>query len=202
MPTIDIDRDSAREAALNELTKPIYPDRSLQQLVDDVIDRLLNELLVRSAAVPGGWFTIAVLILGVLILAVVAVRTARRMVRTRRGDRPLYGAAELSAAEHRAAAERCAAGQDWAGAVRHRLRAVARELECGGVLTPAPGRTANELARDAGAARPQLADRFSAAAQTFNDVSYGELPATESDYRRIADLDDRLGAPAQPVRSR
>ncbi|MGZ5226857.1 MAG: hypothetical protein ACXWCS_22085, partial [Burkholderiales bacterium] len=32
---------------------------------------------------------------------------------------------------------------EWAAAIRHRLRAVARQLEETGILNPAPGRTAN-----------------------------------------------------------
>ena len=61
-------------------------------------------------------------------------------------------AAQLTAAQHRATAESYAAEGNWAAAIRHRLRAVARQLEETGVLNPAPGRTANELARDAGTA--------------------------------------------------
>jgi hypothetical protein len=69
---------------------------------------------------------------------------------------------------------------------------VARQLEETGVLNPAPGRTANELARDAGAALPHLAGELSEAATAFNDVTYGEQPGTEDAYQMIADLDDHL----------
>ena len=57
---------------------------------------------------------------------------------------------------------------------------------------PVPGRTATELARDAGRAVPGLADELRRAAMAFNDVTYGELPGTEAAYRMIADLDDHL----------
>ena len=100
---------------------------------------------------PGGWFTITVLFILLAIAVVVAVRIARRTMRTNRGgDYPLFGAAQLTAAQHRATAEQYAAEGNWAAAIRHRLRAVARQLEETGVLDPVPGRTANELARDAG----------------------------------------------------
>ena len=61
------------------------------------------------------------------------------------------------------------------------------------MLDPVPGRTATELARTAGRALPDLADELSSAAMTFNDVTYGERPGTEPQYRMVAALDDRLG---------
>jgi hypothetical protein len=127
------------------------------------------------------------------VAVVVAIRIARRTMRTNRdGEYALFGEHELSAAEHRAAAEQSAAAGNWAAAIRHRLRAVARQLEENGVLDPVPGRTATELGRDAGRALPNLAAELLLAADAFNDVTYGERPGTESAYRMIADLDDHL----------
>ena len=142
---------------------------------------------------PGGWFTLSVLLILLAIAVVVAVRIARRTMRTNRGGGyALFGEHELSAAEHRATAEQYAAAGNWAAAIRHRLRAVARQLEESAVLDPVPGRTATELARDAGRAMPDLAAELTRAAEAFNDVTYGERPGTESAYRMIADLDDHL----------
>ena len=193
MPTIDIDRDAAHEAAQHELAKPIYPKASLIERLTDWIDELLTKLIVQGSSVPGGWFTISVLLILLAIAVVVAVRIARRTMRTNRGGGyALFGEHELSAAEHRATAEQYAAAGNWSAAIRHRLRAVARQLEESTVLDPVPGRTATELARDAGRAIPQLAAELARAAEAFNDVTYGELPGTESAYRMIADLDDHL----------
>ena len=153
--------------------------------------------MVEGSSVPGGWFTITVLLILLAVAIVVAVRIARRTMRTNRGgDYALFGAHELSAAEHRATAEQYAAEGNWAAAIRHRLRAVARQLEEDGVLDPVPGRTATELARDAGRAVPDLAAELIRAANAFNDVTYGERPGTEPAYRMIADLDDHLRRPA------
>ena len=193
MPTIDIDRDAAHEAAQHELAKPIYPKASLIERLTDWIDELLTKLIVQGASVPGGWFTISVLLILLAIAVVVAVRIARRTMRTNRGgEYALFGEHELSAAEHRATAEQYAAAGNWSAAIRHRLRAVARQLEESTVLDPVPGRTATELARDAGRAIPHLAAELARAAEAFNDVTYGERPGTESAYRMIADLDDHL----------
>jgi hypothetical protein len=37
------------------------------------------------------------------------------------------------------------------------------------------------------------------AADAFNDVTYGERPGTEAEYRLVADLDDHLGTRASSV---
>lgn len=193
MTGIDIDRDAAHDAAQNELNKPIYPRASPTEQFMDWVNELLYRLAFEGSSVPGGWFTISVLAILVLVAIWVAVRIARRTMRTNRGEQyALFGNRELSAAEHRATAEQLATQGNWAAAIRHRLRAVARHLEETGVLDPVPGRTATELARDAAAALPALSDELLAAANAFNDVTYGEVPGTESAYRMIAELDGRL----------
>lgn len=194
MPTIDIDRDAAREAAQSELAKPIYPKPSLLEQIYDWIDELLYRLVAEGSTLPGGWFTITVLLILLAVAVVVAIRIARRAMRTSRGEtQALFGAEELSAAQHRATAERYAAAGDWAPAIRHRLRAVARQLEENGTLDAVPGRTATELARAAGRELPSLTGELAVAAEAFNDVTYGERPGLESQYRQIASLDDKLG---------
>jgi hypothetical protein len=193
VPAIDIDRDAAHEAAQRELGKPIYPKPSLTERLMDWFNELLYKLMVEGSSVPGGWFTLCLLLILLAVAIVVAIRIARRTMRTNRdGEYALFGEHVLTAAEHRAAAEQSAAAGNWAAAIRHRLRALARQLEENGVLEPVPGRTATELARDTGRAVPNLAAELRLAADAFNDVTYGERPGTETAYRRIADLDDHL----------
>ena len=153
--SVEIDRDAAHDAAQRELSKPIYPRGSLTERLSDWLDELLYKLVVEGSSVPGGWFTLTVLMLLVVVAVVVAVRVAMRTMRTNRGrDSALFGTNELTSAEHRATAEQLAAQGNWSAAIRHRLRAVARHLEETGVLNPVPGRTATELARDADAVDP------------------------------------------------
>lgn len=193
MPTIDIDRDAAHEAAQRELAKPVYPKASLTERLSEWLDDLLYRIAQEGSSLPGGWFTIALLLTILAVAIVVAVRIARRTMRTNRGgDHALFDSQELTAAAHRATAQQYAAVGDWTAAIRHRLRAIARQLEEDGVLNPVPGRTATELARNAGAVVPSLAGELTNAATTFNDVTYGERPGTEPAYRMIADLDDHL----------
>ncbi len=193
MPSIDIDRDAAHQAAQVELDKPIYSKGSVAQQFAEWVNELLYRLLQHASSLPGGWLTTSVLLILLVIAVVVAIHVARRTMRTRRrGDHPLFEAGQLTAAQHRATAEGYAAQGDWAAAIRHRLRAVARQLEETGVLEAAPGRTANELASDAGTALPHLAGELSQAATAFNDVTYGEQPGTQAAYQMIVDLDDHL----------
>jgi len=208
MSAIDVDRDTAHQAAQRELDKPIYPKGSLTQRLHEWIHDLLFRLIEKGSSLPGGWFTLSVLFTLLIVAIMIAIRVARRTIRTRRGgDHQLFDTAQLSADQHRAVAERFAAEGDWTAAIRHRLRAVARGLEEARVLGPAPGRTANELAHDAGERLPHLAPELSQAATAFNDVTYGQRPGTPAAYQMIVDLDDHLrfrsaaGRPAldQPV---
>jgi hypothetical protein len=61
VPTIDIDRDAAHDAAQRELGKPIYPKASLTERLISWIEDLLYRLADASASVPGGWLTLSVL---------------------------------------------------------------------------------------------------------------------------------------------
>ena len=193
MPTIDIDRDAAHQAAQHELAKAIYPKASAAQRFHDWVDELLYRLLEKASSVPGGWLAITVLLIVLVVGVVVAFRVVRQTMRTSRGgDYQLFDAGQLGAAQHRAAAERFAAEGNWTAAIRHRLRAIAREFEETGLLNPTPGRTANELAFEAGGRLPHLASELSRAAAAFNDVTYGEQPGTSATYQMIVDLDDHV----------
>lgn len=193
MPSIAIDRDAAHQAAQDELNKPIYSKGSAGEQIANWLNEMIYRVLQKTASMPGGWLTATVLFIILAIALAAAVHIARRTMRTKRGgDHLLFDAGQLTAAQHRATAESYAAEGNWTAAIRHRLRAVARQLEETGILNPSPGRTANELARDAGVALPHLSDELSRAATAFNDVTYGEQPGTQSAYQMIADLDDHL----------
>ena len=152
MPTIDIDRDAAHDAAQHELGKPIYPKVSLTERLVAWLDELLYRLADASSSMPGGWLTISVLAILLVIAIVVAVRIARRTMRTNRGgDFALFGEHELSAAEYRKIAEEFAAEDgNWAAAIRRRLKPLRSNRRRKPHPRPVPGRTATELARDAG----------------------------------------------------
>ncbi len=89
MPTIDIGRDAAHDAAQRELQKPIYPRGSLTERLIDWIEELIFKLISEGASVPGGWFTLTVLFVLVAVAVIVVIRLARRTMRTNRGTRRL-----------------------------------------------------------------------------------------------------------------
>ncbi len=132
------------------------------------------------------------------LLALVALLVGVVLVRlgplARAGSRPavLAGSAVRTAEEHRDLAERAAEQGRWADAVRERLRAVVRELEGRGVLDARAGRTAAEVARDAGAALPPLAGDLRRAAALFDEVWYGGRTADAASYATLVAVDERV----------
>jgi hypothetical protein len=194
LAAVELSREEAADAAREELSRQQYQDAQppvLLRLVGRLL-RELVELLDRAAATaPGGRLGLLLLV-GLLVAAVAVVLTRlspRRAGRRRAlfdGDRP------LTAADHRQRADAAAAAGRFADAVRERLRAVVRELEARGVLDPRPGRTADEVAREAGAAVPAVADDLRRAARVFDEVWYGGRPATAESYAVLVDVDRRL----------
>ena len=114
----------------------------------------------------------------------------------RRGARAGAPVVELSgpldAAEHRRRADGYAAEGRFAEAVRERMRAIVRELETRGVLEPRPGRTADEVAREAGAAVRAVAPDLRTAATVFDEVWYGGRTATAQADALLRQADQRV----------
>jgi hypothetical protein len=193
-----LSREEARDAAREELSRQEYDSAQpplLIRLVGRAL-RALGDLLDGAAeAVPGGPLGLVLLVL-LLALLVGTVLVRVRPGADLRGGRPAVfaGSAVLTAAQHRQAAEAAAAEGRWADAVRERLRAVVRDLEARGVLDPRPGRTAGEVARDAGAMVPGVADDLRRAAVVFDEIWYGGRPADASSYAVLVEVDGRVGS--------
>lgn len=191
----DLTRESARDAARDELSRRQYEEAQpplLVRLAGRAVRELLELIDGAATVVPGG--RAGLLVLLVLLAGFVAVvLTQVRPVGGRRGKAALFdGGVELSAAEHRALAETAAAAGLFADAVRERLRAVVRDLEARGVLDPRPGRTAGEVARDAGAVVPVVTGELRRAAHVFDEIWYGGRPADASSYALLVEVDDRV----------
>ncbi|GAA2623353.1 DUF4129 domain-containing protein [Actinomadura fulvescens] len=196
-----IGRDEARELARRELDKPIYnQDRPswlerLWQRFTDWLNGLFSEASAPQAhGNGGGWISILiiVLILAAAIAIVVWLMRGRRNTRSRKA--PLLEETPSAARDHRDAAERHAAAGEWAEAIRERLRAIARDLEERAILGPRPGRTADELAAEAGQALPDLAAELLAGVRIFDDVWYGDRPGTAEGYATLTALEERVRA--------
>lgn len=193
-------REEGARIAGEELADPVYGEAE-PSLFDRIIAALqdLAERILAGAAegMPGGWWTLAPL-LAVLALGAVALVVRARPSRKGTAAGSLFGGtAVLTAADHRSRADEAAARGDHTGAVRERLRAIALDLEERAVIAPRAGRTATELAADAGALLPAQADALTRAAAVFNDAVYGDRPASEADARTLAELDTALQGAAR-----
>lgn len=193
-----VGRDQARELARHELRRSIYHrdepsvlDRVLRK-VTDWLNSLLNRLPGNHTGGGESWAALVIL-LALLILVAAAVWWRVGNIRRNAAERDGLLEGRLTTADgHRARAEAHAAAGEWAHAIRERLRAIARDLEERAILEPRPGRTADELAIEAGDALPDHAEDLTAAVRVFDDVWYGGREADADGHRRLTELDDRL----------
>ena len=193
-----ITRDGARNLAHHELSKLIYAKERppLTTRILRAIGRWFRHLLDQLLSVTPGRGLGVVVILVVLVVAVIVVRRYLGPVRPVAAPTvpDLTDAARTAAQLRRDADELAAAGR-YAEAVRDRLRALVRTLEDQGVLDYRPGRTADEVAREASPAVGARATQLLECARDFDEIWYGGRPAGPDDYDRVRDLD-------QAVRSR
>lgn len=191
---VDIGRDEARRAAAEELANRVYQDakpslavRAMRWLLDKV-----GDLLNLAGNAPGGPLGV-ILLLVLIVVVVLAIRFGvgpfQRQAAT---DRIVFGEVARTAAAHRAAADAAAAAGDWATAVRERFRAVVRQLEERELLDRRPGRTADEAAGEAGKTLPEHAAALTAGARVFDDVVYGEHPASAAADQQLRRLDEAV----------
>jgi hypothetical protein len=193
-----VDRDQARELARRELQKQIYHrdepsflDR-LMRRISDWLNSVLDHAPGNHTGGNGSWTALVVLLLLLVLIAVAVwwrIGNVRRNAAERAG---LLGDTDTTAGDHRTAAERHAAAGEWPEAIRERLRAIARDLEERIIVAPRPGRTADELAAEAGAALPDHADELAAGVRIFDDVWYGGRTGDADGYRQLTELDERL----------
>jgi len=191
-----VDRDSAREAAQRELSKGIYhqDDPGLfERVLDKVAEWLDARLTDAAGAAPGGpvgLLAIVAVLVGLVALILWRIGPLRRSATAPRGAFELSG--PLDAEEHRRRANAYAAERRYAEAVRERMRAIVRELETRGVLEPRPGRTADEVAREAAELVPSAAGELRGSATVFDEVWYGGRPATVGTDAAMREADQRV----------
>jgi Domain of unknown function (DUF4129) len=187
------DAQQGRARARAELAGPEYEHPSL-------VRRLLEWLLERLTDLPlphgsGTAITGTLLVAALVALLAWALRRAGGPLARRRGaTEEVFDDPARSAAWHRGAADAAAAAGDVRTAVLERFRAVVRELEERAVLADQPGRTADEAAGAAAALLPGLGARLTAAARIFDDVRYGDRPATAEMDATLRELDAALRA--------
>jgi len=197
-PPAPVGRSAGRDLAKHELSKHLYhryddswPIAALKWLARELAK--LFDTVGRHA--PGGGVG-ALAFLGLLLALVLIARwRLGPLGRQARVATSVLGGQLRTAAEHRALAAAAAARNDWNVAVIEGMRAVARQLEESDLLDTKPGRTADELARDAASRLPAAAARLEDAARTFDAVAYGRRSATVDSYDVIRHADAAVRIP-------
>ncbi|MBT2485424.1 MULTISPECIES: DUF4129 domain-containing protein [unclassified Microbacterium] len=194
------DGDEARRWAEEELSNPRYAEAKPTwfDLVARDIGRFLADLFSSDNGAnigPSALIIVTVLIAAALITALIFWGRPRRSRAVRSARTDLLGASDdRSAAQLRSDAERRARDGDWDAAVILRYRAIARSLLERDLIDPAPGATAQSIARAASEVFTDEASAMRNAAVAFDDVRYLRHPASEEHYRELAATDDRLRA--------
>lgn len=191
-----VTRQAGQRLARDELSKAIFhPHPSLTQRILALVDKVLDQLFKTGGSFPGGWWAVVALAsLAALAAAVVLTRVGPLARGHHADDRLLAGSQRLGAADHRLRAGRLAATGDYAGATLECVRAIARELEERGVLSPRLGWTAAEIAAEAAQELPADASALRQGARLFDDICYGGRPGTAAGYALVQDLDQRITA--------
>jgi hypothetical protein len=192
MPPL-LTRDGAADAAHHELSKHVYQQARpalLQRVISAVWRWLVDAWHRIVSATPGGALGLLVIIVALAGIAIVLARRHGVSSRVQHaGPTGLELPADRTADQLRSEADALAGRGEWAEAVRARLRAVVRALEERGDIDPRPGRTAAEVAAEAGSVRPELRDPLWTGALTFGEIWYGRRPATADDDRVMRHLD-------------
>jgi hypothetical protein len=169
----------ARRAVVDQLRRAEY-HRGDESIVDHVwhwLGARLDSLLSGS---PGGNALLVVLVI-IGAVVVVAVTRAGPLRLGRRSARPGDPLAPEPATDHAARALAFSAEGRDAEALREWLRDAVRTVERRGVLAPRAGRTGAAVAREAGPLLPAAAGDLARAATAFDEVWFGERPATAAD---------------------
>jgi len=138
------------------------------------------------------------IVLGVVVVALVLAFVVFGMPRLQRRSRAtgeLFGVDDARTSDElRAAAEKLAAGGDYAGATAEMFRAIARGLSERAVLLTSPGTTAHDFAARAATAFPDSREPLAQAATVFDEVRYLGRAGSASAFAATAELESTLRA--------
>jgi hypothetical protein len=198
-PSIELDRDEARELAERELAHPRYDsDPSLLQRAVEWLIEQISALVAAAGGALNGVGGLVLLVLIVLVVTAILLRYGSPARRHRSHPDAVFSESRRSAREYRAAADAAAAAGRWSEAVTERFRAIIADLAERAFLDAGPGMTANEAAWEAARALPDLASELPPAAALFDAVYYGGLKATPDDDRRLRAIESAVRDPSRP----
>ena len=185
--------EEGRSWLRRELADPEYHDLDLIERILRWIEHTLSDGLPSAGDVPWAQ-TVAAMVVFALILVglgllVSRARRSPRVARDRNGD--VLTDESLSAAALRARAEAAYAAGDHGAAVVDGFRALARRQVERGRLAEDPGLTAAEVAASL-EREMSLEGRAGQAAELFNEVLYGDHPATREQAEGVLALEQEL----------
>lgn len=191
------DGDEAQRWAEEELSKGEYQAAKptwFDQLAADIVEWFLGLFSAENSvgSTPFVVTVIVIVLVAALIVALIVWGRPRASRSVRRRSDLLGERDDRTAAQLRAEAERAAKDGAWSDAVVLRFRALARGLLERDLIDPAPGATAQGIAREATVPFPGFADRLRDAATSFDGVRYLGAAADEAEYRRLVATDDDL----------
>ena len=199
LPPLPVSGPDAQHAARELLRRAEY-HRNDPSLLDRLGSWLLDRLDALFSGSPG---VNALLVLAVLIGAVVVFALVRAGPPRRTASRSSAIDADplrpLSATDHRRLAVSLTEQGRSAEALREWLRAAVQLIEERGVLVARPGRTGAATAREAGPLLPSAAAALLAATTAFDEVWFGDRPATPADAELGRAAADAVQAARSPV---
>jgi hypothetical protein len=173
------------------LIDPVYHRDNVLQRVIDTINRLFDRGLEVARAAPPLSVLAAIVVFVALAMTVMwLVSRTSRTATVARAERPVIRDQRATAAQWRARASQAFADQQWSDAVVDGFRAVVVAAVEEGRLPDSPTATAHEVGESLAEREDgDRARRLRAAARTFDEVLYGDHPASEEQARSILDLD-------------
>jgi hypothetical protein len=192
-PPLDPSPDEARSLLRRELVHPEYHDRNVLQQVLDWVDRFVTGSIdAATQAPPVSAFAAMVAFLLLALGLAWLLSRARRTARMARPRGAVVDDLSVSAGELRARAERALSEGRHEDAVVDGFRALTVRQAERGYVEDLPGATAHEVAVAVGAAHPAHRGRVTGSAAVFDQVRYGDHPATATQVVAVLELDDDL----------
>lgn len=152
------------------------------------------DIIEAGKTIPG--IIAIVIVVALVALIIYTLRFVRRTPRVNESDesRRVLAGDPASAKVLRARAEELLAAGNHNGAVREAMRALTRRSIERALLNDSPALTAHEVSIRLRPPFPDYAQRLAEAADLFDRVVYGHLPATAEQAHRILSLDADLQA--------
>ncbi|MBZ5739619.1 DUF4129 domain-containing protein [Nocardioides mangrovi] len=192
-PPLDPSPDEAHALLRGELAHPEYHQRDVLQQLYDALVRLVNGAIHgASQSPPVSAFAAMVAFLALGLALAWLLGRARRTARAAGRPGAVVEDRTVGAEELRRRAERALAEGRAGDAVVDGFRALAVRQAEQGYVDDLPGATAHEVAVAVGAAHPEARGRVAGTAALFDQVLYGDRPATPAQASDVLELDDVL----------